>query len=347
MTGHEIVKAEPWYPKQVRGLRTRSGAPVGLECETHPDPVADACRWQICEGELMQAIGRGRGVNRTAADPLDIDIIANVVLPLTVDVAEPWNPPGEEIEMQIEGVVLDSASDMAAAWPAIWATPMAARHWVHRRAGDGHTVPNPYKNSLYIEIRNGVEFRYQRAGARQKWRTGIYDPAVVPDLRAWLETRLGPLAGFHIDETAAPAAGPAPSPASGPLDGPPWLHAAAYGPDLVARFRLVAEVPADTRLPPPVKAEIVRFDPAAPIHADGVYAQLLDGLSSGDLAEVCRRYPPMTIEERQARRAADLAAGGAQTFALAAVLASQEAGRPEVHRDEHPNPWTSFREAAE
>ncbi|KQO49938.1 DNA-primase RepB domain-containing protein [Methylobacterium sp. Leaf85] len=268
ITGKDIEKADPWYPKPVKGLRTRDGYPVGMECEAHPDPVADACRWQICEGELMQALGRARGVNRTAADPLDIDIIANVVLPMTVDVAEPWNPPGEEIEMQIEGVVLDSAADMAAAWPDVWATDQAARHWVHRRAEEvRHSVPDPYKNSLYIGIRNAVAFRYQRPGARQKWRTGAYDPAVVPDPMGWLESRLGPLAGFHIVETATqPAA-----------DEPDQPRAADYAPALVARFRLVAETPAADFRPEPVKAEVVRWDLKMP-GPSSFYAHLVAAL---------------------------------------------------------------------
>ncbi|MCJ2043768.1 hypothetical protein MKK58_04345, partial [Methylobacterium sp. J-078] len=251
----------------------------------HPDPVADACRWQICEGELMQAIGRARGVNRTAADPLAIDIIANVVLPLTVDVAEPWNPAGEEIEMQTEGVVLDSPADMAAAWPEIWPSDGAARNWIYRHGGGAasqiHTVTEPYKEDSYIGFRDGVRFRYQRAGARQKWRTGAFDPSVIPNPRAWLESRLGPIAGFHILETAQPVAAPA---------SPPPLHAdrlaadikarfrarrqqapatlqpaAGYAPELVAGFQLVAEAPPEPFRPAPVRVVTARFDPAAPI----------------------------------------------------------------------------------
>lgn len=230
----------------------------------------------------MQAIGRGRGVNRTAADPLDIDIIANVVLPLTVDAAEPWSPPGEEIEMQIEGIVLDSPADMAATWPEIWPSDGAARNWVYRHSGaaadKGHTVTEPYKDHSYIGFCDGVRFRYQRPGPRQKWRTGAYDPAVVPDPRAWLESRLGPIAGFHILETAQPDAAPA---------SPPPLHAegiatdirerlrrrqsagprpaAEYDPALVARFHLVAEGPPEPFRPAPVRGDVLRFDSTASI----------------------------------------------------------------------------------
>ncbi|MCJ2068390.1 RepB family DNA primase [Methylobacterium sp. J-030] len=116
---------------------------------------------------------------------------------LTVD-GQPVAPPGE-------GVALDSPADMAAAWPARWATAAAARDWRARNGGmklDG--TPSP--------------FRYQRVGRAQKWRTGAHDPAALPDLRAWLESRLGTLVGFEVEqpaqdaqpEPAAPAAPPMP-----------------------------------------------------------------------------------------------------------------------------------------
>jgi putative DNA primase/helicase len=150
ITGHEpaLVGRGAWYGKAIRGIRMRDGSGVGMECDAHPDTVAEACRWQICEGELMQAIGRARGVNRTAETPLAIDVLANVCLPLTVDEVVNWSPPGEEFEMLADGVVLDSGDDMALAWPDVWSTGQSARHWVCRRGSvGGHSVPKPYKNS--------------------------------------------------------------------------------------------------------------------------------------------------------------------------------------------------------
>ena len=45
-------------------------APGGkVEGNQHPDPRVEAVRWQICEAELIQAIGRGRGVNRDGRQP--------------------------------------------------------------------------------------------------------------------------------------------------------------------------------------------------------------------------------------------------------------------------------------
>jgi len=39
---------------------------------------------------------------------------------------------------------------------------------------------------------------YQLAGPKMNRRTALFDPAVLPDPRAWLEDRLGPLAFFEI-----------------------------------------------------------------------------------------------------------------------------------------------------
>jgi putative DNA primase/helicase len=80
-----------WYPKVPAGVRIR-GAELGptIYVDQHPDPYAEAVRWQICEGALVQAIGRGRGVNRTEADPLQIDVITDVVLPVEVDELVEW-----------------------------------------------------------------------------------------------------------------------------------------------------------------------------------------------------------------------------------------------------------------
>jgi hypothetical protein len=56
---------------------------MSVQAETlrHPDPVSERVRWQITEGELLRAIGRGRGVNRSAETPLDIHLWTDVPLP--------------------------------------------------------------------------------------------------------------------------------------------------------------------------------------------------------------------------------------------------------------------------
>jgi hypothetical protein len=181
-----------WYDKVTRGIRLPDGRGVAVSCDQHPDPLAEDVRRQVCEAELVQAIGRGRGVNRTAENPLDVRVLADVVLPITVDVVSDWDVPGLEICMVAEGIWLESPADMARAWPEDWPTEMAAKNWLR-----GKMVCFPlieyYQGKLH-------HLRYHPAGVKQRWRTAWVDPAVVPDAHAWLESRLGPLAGFELVE---------------------------------------------------------------------------------------------------------------------------------------------------
>jgi hypothetical protein len=197
LSGVEAVKAQVkpnqsrWYDKEVRGIRLRDGSGVAVSADVHPDPLAEAVRQQICEAELVQAVGRGRGVNRTADTPLAIDIVGDVVLPLTVDEAVEWEAPSLEVEMAIEGVWLASPVDMSRAWPQVWSTPQAAKDWLQRKMVVFPLIEESYQGKVY-------HLRYQPCGLKQRWRAAWVDPGVVPDARAWLEARLGPLAGFEI-----------------------------------------------------------------------------------------------------------------------------------------------------
>ena len=58
--------AVTWFDRVERGIRIKGGGGVAVLCDQHPDPLAEAVRWQVCKAELLQAIGRGRGVNRSA-----------------------------------------------------------------------------------------------------------------------------------------------------------------------------------------------------------------------------------------------------------------------------------------
>jgi hypothetical protein len=74
-----------WYGEAVprRAIRMADGTGIEVErSDQHIDPMAEKVRYQICEAELVQAIGRGRGVNRTAETPLDVDILTDVVVPV-------------------------------------------------------------------------------------------------------------------------------------------------------------------------------------------------------------------------------------------------------------------------
>jgi putative DNA primase/helicase len=167
-----------WYDQVTRGIRLRDGTGRATHGDQHPDPEVEAIRWQIHEAELVQALGRGRGVNRTAATPLDADLLFDTCLPITVDKVERWQVPSLLIETAIEGVMLTAPCDLVKLWPAVW----------------------PNEKAAYRTVQSGVpklpgfeQVEYQLAGPKMKKRVGYFDLALIPDPHAWLEVQLGRL----------------------------------------------------------------------------------------------------------------------------------------------------------
>jgi putative DNA primase/helicase len=181
-----------WYGSVERRIRLAGRRSHAVQSEAHDDPVAEAIRWSICEGELIQAIGRGRGVNRSAADPLQIDLLTDVVLPVTVDELLDWQDlaPARRDIMASRGVVLDNAADMARCFPDLWESADAARQDRRR------SVTNGYYRSLYNSqmSHSSALVIYQPEGAGQKPRRATFDLTLVPDPELWLAERLGALA---------------------------------------------------------------------------------------------------------------------------------------------------------
>lgn len=187
-----------WYPMVERRIRLAGDRTAPLTMEAHADPIAEAVRWSICEGELIQAMGRGRGVNRTAATPLQIDLLTDVVLPVTVDALLPWPDlrPTRRDLMALTGIVLENAADMATCFPELWATREAAKKDGQRKG------TNDYYRDLYNSKMSpsSAEVTYRPEGAGHRARTARVDLSRIPDPEAWLTNRLGPLA--HCDIAA-------------------------------------------------------------------------------------------------------------------------------------------------
>jgi putative DNA primase/helicase len=143
----EIIEGH-WYEKSTAALNMNGtgegpaifsqkgdgGAIIG-GTDRHPDPIAEALRWRICEAELIQSIGRGRGVNRTASAPLQVDLLTNVPLPFAIDEAGPFKnfEPTPFDLMAARGLVVPDTGAhgvwpmVAAALPDIFKTDQAAR----------------------------------------------------------------------------------------------------------------------------------------------------------------------------------------------------------------------------
>jgi putative DNA primase/helicase len=183
-----------WYGTQERRIRLAGGRTHVVPGEVHADPTAEAIRWSICEAELIQAMGRGRGVNRTAENPLQIDLLTNVVLPVTVDELVGWRQlcPTRRDRMALRGVVLENAADMAACFPDLW-----ENHETARKDGQ-RSGTNCYYRILYNSkmSHSSAVVSYRPEGAGRKLRSATFDLTIIPDPEAWLTARLGPLATF-------------------------------------------------------------------------------------------------------------------------------------------------------
>jgi hypothetical protein len=168
-----------WYDRIKQGIRLRDDRGIRTFGDRHPDSFVEMVRWQIHEGELIQALGRARGVNRTAATPLDVDLLFDACLPITVDEVVLWRSPSLLIAPAAEGVMLTASVDLMKLWPELW----------------------PNEKAAYRTVQQGVpslpafeRVDYQLAGAKLKRRVGYFDRTLIPDPCAWLQEKLGPLA---------------------------------------------------------------------------------------------------------------------------------------------------------
>ena len=149
-------------------------------------------------------MGRGRGVNRAAESPLQIDLLTDIVLPVTVNELVAWNDlrPTRRDLMAASGVVLENAADMALCFPDLWENHEAARKDGQRSGTNGY-----YRSFYNSEMSHSSALAsYRREGPGHKLRQVRFDLGLICDPEAWLTSRLGPLAAFSLDLPARPAA---------------------------------------------------------------------------------------------------------------------------------------------
>lgn len=182
LSGSQPYKVPPnangfhWYEKAKFGIRLKDGTGVETVSDLHPDPLVEAVRWQINEGELIQAAGRARGVNRKVL--LSQDFLFDNCLPLTVGEVRDWRLPSMLVETALDGVMLTSPVDMMLCWPELWPNRSAAKRTI------AQGVP---------ELPGFEMVAYRLAGPKMKRRVAWFDRTVIPDPLLWLRSRLGPL----------------------------------------------------------------------------------------------------------------------------------------------------------
>ena len=121
LTGLGLGSLAGGYLKTTTRRLLANGQSIPAETDWHPHPIAEAIRWQACEGELIQGAGRGRPANRTAANPLDVLIFSDRVMPFPVEPVS-WDemkPDWHDMMLAEGGVALECAAHAAKAYPKI------------------------------------------------------------------------------------------------------------------------------------------------------------------------------------------------------------------------------------
>jgi hypothetical protein len=108
------------------------------EADGHPDEIAEKICGRIAEGEIIQALGRGRRVNRNTQNPLEAFVLSDAVLPVPVDEFlnddTVLNPTLGELMLAEGGIAFCSPADAAKAYPQLWPNAPAAKK-AFQRAG--------------------------------------------------------------------------------------------------------------------------------------------------------------------------------------------------------------------
>jgi putative DNA primase/helicase len=213
------------WPTRRAGIRLANGPARAVDQPYHPDPLVEAVRWAVTDGAVLQAIARGRGVQREAGRPLRVLLLAELALPVTVETVAGW----DEIQPNRLAVALAEAflagralplapTDLSSIRIDLWETQEAARRFLQEAdfpATNGESLIRNILNYKRFTICGGEIERLISAAMRVVRYRKLANPhwvtAIVPneDGRSALEACVGPLAGY--DETGSLGSGQSPS----------------------------------------------------------------------------------------------------------------------------------------
>ncbi|MBI0538960.1 hypothetical protein D9599_25740 [Roseomonas sp. KE2513] len=214
LTGEPVQVAESH--KETRGVRMVDGKSGTAEVRAYANPAAEAVSAAITDAEVIQAVGRARGINRTEANPVRVWIMADVVTPLVVDELLDWRDiaPSVVERMACRGIFLTSPADAAKTYPDLFPSIEAAKKTLQRSGvAKADFGDNPLRISLLRRMspKSPLRFTYRPSGRGQQTRQGWVRPDMDPeDVWRWLEDRLGELAVFTPDEPEPEPPSPTP-----------------------------------------------------------------------------------------------------------------------------------------
>jgi hypothetical protein len=129
-----------WYQRIDAVHELADGRLVSAERDYHSDTVAESFRRRITTLELQQIICRGRGLWRTADNPLHVLVLTDVPLELPVEeltTADAERPSSEDRQVAAGAVAFECAAHAAIAYPKMWKDAGRAQY-ARRQHGRGH-----------------------------------------------------------------------------------------------------------------------------------------------------------------------------------------------------------------
>lgn len=118
------------WAKEARVLRMRSGPPVTVDVDCHPNPLAERILRQLRDASLCQGIDRIRPIYKKR--PVDVTIMASVALDITIDQTQVWvetkrGGPRLEQAVNAHGVIPLSGREAERLMPGIFPSYQTAQ----------------------------------------------------------------------------------------------------------------------------------------------------------------------------------------------------------------------------
>lgn len=194
-----------WYPKtDTFRFKRQDGEVIRLpaQADCHPDALCERLREETCTGQIVQAIGRARGVNRKAVSdagsyngPVEVIVLTDAVLPNTLPVDEFLSDDDLAVSpfdlMLAEGgIAFEDGASAAIAYPDIWGSAGAATKMLQRQRWGTKS----YIDTLIGECPSAL---FQRDGNGKRPERCFYDPCIVQNPRTALMHLVGALASFE------------------------------------------------------------------------------------------------------------------------------------------------------
>jgi hypothetical protein len=187
-----LFPAEPIEPEiaamMKSGALLRGGTGQAISVRRFVDERLEAVRHAITDAAVVQATGRGRAVNRSADSPLDIYVLADVVLPMPVELV-PWadvEPNPIEQMLVAKACAALSATDAAKLFGDMFSGMESARRALER-------VPSDWCRPAGV-----VEVRYRPAGTGCPIRRALVVAKQMERVRDWITGVIGPLASWEL-----------------------------------------------------------------------------------------------------------------------------------------------------